>query len=498
MGRKLLALLTLTALFFVGAVSVFSQSKREFRGAWIQAVNEQFMGLSREDMQSTLSRQLDELQRDGVNAIIFQVRVECDALYRSDVEPWSRFLTGTQGQSPGWDPLSWMVKECHKRNMEIHAWINPFRAKVKDYKTLAPSHICLNEPDSYFEYDGLYILNPGIPENRDYICSIAKDIVTRYDIDGFHIDDYFYPYPVAGKSINDKEQFAKYGAGFKDIKDWRRDNVDMFIRQLSDTIHSVKPWVKFGVSPFGIYRNKKSDPKNGSATNGLQNYDDLYADVLLWINNGWIDYCVPQLYWEIGHRSADYDTLIRWWNRYCSNHPLYIGESIENSVKYHDPKNKKANQIDAKFRLHSEMPNVQGTVLWYARLAADDKGGFGTKLRNNYWRYPALQPTMTFIDGSAPDKVRDMRTFWTEDGFMLFWTAPKGTSWRDKAEKYVVYCFDSRENINLANPAKIVAITDKTYFTLPYRDGKTTYTYVVTALDRMQNESEGVKKKVKL
>ncbi len=488
----------LIALFFGGAISIMGQTKREFRGAWIQAVNGQFRGLSKEEMQATLSSQLDELERDGVNAIIFQVRVECDALYQSDLEPWSRYLTGTQGRSPGWDPLAWMVSECHKRGMELHAWINPFRAKVKDAATLANTHICLQKPGSWFEYDGLYILNPGIPENRDYICSIAKDIVSRYDIDGFHIDDYFYPYPAAGKEIDDSRQFALYNNGFRDIRDWRRDNVNLFIKQLSETVHETKAWVKFGVSPFGIYRNKKNDPLNGSATNGLQNYDDLYADILLWVNNGWLDYCVPQLYWEIGNKAADYDELIRWWNRYSANTLLYIGEDIERTAKYPDPVNSKTNQMDAKFRLHAQMANVHGTVLWYAKLAADDYGSYGTMLRKKYWRYPALQPLTRQLAAKAPGKVKSLKPVWTADGYVLCWTAPKGKTWQDKAVKYVVYRFDKNEEINLNNPAKIVAVVDEPFCPLPYSSGKTTYNYVVTALNRVQSEGIAVKKKIKL
>ena len=489
----------LIALMLMSAINVYSQNKREFRGAWIQAVNAQFQGLSRETMQQTLTYQLDELQKDGVNAIIFQVRPECDALYSSRIEPWSRFLTGTQGKNPGWDPLAWMITECHKRGMELHAWINPYRAKTKGTAALAGNHICVVDPQSYFEYNGQYILNPGIPSNRDYICKVAADIVSRYDIDGFHMDDYFYPYPAAGLDIPDGDQFEEYNnGGFKDIRDWRRDNVNVFVKQLSETIHNIKPWVKFGVSPFGIYRNKKSDPVNGSDTNGLQNYDDLYADVLLWVNNGWVDYCVPQLYWEIGHKAADYDTLINWWNRFCGNRPLYIGEDIERTAKYPDLHNPNINQMSAKFKLHEQMKNVQGTVLWYAKAAVDNTGNYGTMLRRNYWRYPALQPRMTFIDADAPGKVRKVKPVWTADGYMLFWTTPKGKDWKDEAVKYVVYRFKKGEKVNIDNPSKIVTITSDTYISLPYQDGKTKYTYVVTALDRLQNESKAVKKNVKL
>ncbi len=493
MKRHLLRL-ALVACLCIGAASAFSQAKREFRGAWIQAVNGQFMGMSRATMQGTLTRQLDALAADGVNAIIFQVRVECDALYASSLEPWSRFLTGVQGQSPGWDPLAWMVDECHKRGMELHAWINPYRAKVKDYNTLSANHICVRDSGCWFEYDGLYVLNPGIPANRDYICSVARDIVTRYDVDGLHIDDYFYPYPVAGKAIDDAKQFAQYNPnGLTDIASWRRENVNRFIELLATTVHSAKPWVKFGVSPFGIYRNKTSAAPQGSATHGLQNYDDLYADVLLWVNSGWVDYCVPQLYWEIGSSAADYATLIRWWDSYGGARPLYIGESIENTVKH-----SATNQLARKYQLHSELPNVCGTVLWYARLAAEDVGGYGTALRTTYWRYPSLQPAMPFLDATAPGKVRALRAFWTEDGYMLFWSPPKGRDWRDTAVRYVVYRFAKKDRISLDDATKIVAITDKTFFPLPYADGTTACTYVVTALTRLQNEGAGAKKKVKL
>lgn len=339
-------------------------NKREFRGAWIQCVNGQFLGMSTETMQNTLTYQLDELAKDGVNAIIFQVRPECDALYQSSYEPWSRFLTGSQGKAPSpyWDPLQWMITECHKRGMELHAWINPFRAKTKVTHELANTHIASRRPDLVFPYDGLSILDPAKAENREYICIIAADIIKRYDVDGLHIDDYFYPYPAAGQQIPDLSEFNTDNRGFATIGDWRRNNVDIFIKQLHDTIQSIKPWVKFGVSPFGIYRNKRSDPSMGSNTNGLQNYDDLYADVIKWVNEGWIDYCVPQIYWEIGNKAADYETLIKWWSHYASKRPLFIGEDIERTAKFADLSNPQKNQMAAKYQLHSELDNIDGTM----------------------------------------------------------------------------------------------------------------------------------------
>ena len=492
--RKLLLL-----LLAVFSLTASAQMKREMRGAWIQCVNGQFQGLGTQKMQQTLSYQLDELQKDGVNVIIFQVRPECDALYESSLEPWSRFLTGQQGKAPNpyWDPLQWMIEQCHARGMELHAWINPYRARTKTTTALAPNHIKMRKPQNCFEYDGLTILNPGLPENRDYICEVARDIVTRYDVDGIHMDDYFYPYPAAGQTIPDDAQYRQYSNGIKDRGDWRRYNVDLFIEQFYKTVHETKPWVKVGISPFGIYRNKKNSAI-GSNTNGLQNYDDLYADILLWVNNGWLDYCVPQIYWEIGHKTADYDTLIRWWNQYASKRPLVIGEDVERTVKNADPQNPASHQQAAKMRLHQQLPGVKGSVLWYAKAAVDNVGNYGTMLRDYYWRYPALQPAMPFIDGKAPKKVKALKPVWTSDGYMLFWTAPKGKGWKDEAVKYVVYRFGGKDKVNTADPSKIVAITTQTFLKLPYDNGKAKYTYIVTALDRLQNESKGVKKKVKL
>ena len=481
-----------TALLLFVVATVCANTVREFRGAWIQCVNGQFMGMSTADMQKTLTYQLDELQKDGANAIIFQVRPECDALYNSSIEPWSRFLTGEQGKAPSpyWDPLQWMIEQCHKRGMELHAWINPYRAKTKTTHVLSPKHIAHKRRDLVFEYDGQYILNPAYDENRQYICHVVGDILRRYDVDGLHIDDYFYPYPAAGCTIPDEQLYRRNPGGHSNIGDWRRYNVNLFMKEMHDTIRAVKPWVKFGVSPFGIYRNKKSDP-NGSDTRGLQNYDDLYADVLLWINNGWVDYCVPQIYWQIGHPTADYKTLIQWWDRNASARPLYIGEDVERTVKYKDDDNPNQHQMPAKYKLHDFANNVQGTVLWYAKAAVDNIGNYGMMLRNVYWRNPAFQPLMPFISKKQPGKPRKVKMVWTSDGPMLFWTAPKTKSkskdWASNAHQYAVYC-----------DGTLVAVTSDTFFKLPYVDGKTKHTYVVTSLNRIHNESKAVKKKIKL
>jgi hypothetical protein len=362
---------------------------------------------------------------------------------------------------------------------------------------LSTKHIAVRKPRNCFNYDGQLILNPGIQENTDYICSVVRDIVTRYDVDGLHLDDYFYPYPVAGVEIPDEAQFRANPQGYSNKNDWRRHQVDLLIEQLNETIHRVKPWVKFGISPFGIYRNQKNDPR-GSKTNGLQNYDDLYADILLWIKKGWIDYNVPQLYWEIGHKAADYKELIRWWNEHASERPLFIGEDVERTVKNADPQNPKSHQLPAKMRLHQENKGVQGTVLWYAMAAVDNIGNYGTTLRNVYWRYPALQPLMPHIDHKVPGKVRKLKVFNMGQQQVLMWTAPKWKTWGDEATKYVVYCFKRGEDINTDDPSHIVAITTDSFYEIPTMLAEGRYVYVVTALDRLQNESKGVKKKIRL
>lgn len=475
--------------------------KREFRGAWIQIINGQFEGMSRDQMQANLTHQLNVLQQCGINAIMFQVRGEADAMYASPYEPWSRFLTGRQGTAPNpyWDPLAWMITECHKRGMELHAWINPFRAKTKGTKELALNHPYVKHPERFFEYDGLYLFDPGLNENRRYICQIAADIVRRYDVDGIHMDDYFYPYPVAGMTIPDQATYITHKNGIDNVDDWRRYNVNLFMEMMHDSIRAVKPWVKFGVSPFGIYHNVQPGSNiPGSNTRGLQNYDNLYADVLYWINKGWVDYNIPQIYWEIGHKAADYEELIKWWSRFAGGRPLFIGQDVERTVRAADLKNPQRNQMSAKFGLQRGLRGIQGSCLWYSAAVVRNEGNYATALQKNYHRTPALQPLFPFIDDEAPGKPRKLKTMWMPNGYYLFWTAPKGTQEMDVARNYVVYRFEQGERIDLFNPEHIVAITPQTFYRLPYENGRKKAVYVVTALDRLQNESKAVKKKVKL
>ena len=473
--------------------------KREFRAAWIQSVNGQFRGMPTEKLKQNLIGQLNSLQKAGINAIIFQVRPEADALYASRLEPWSRFLTGVQGKAPEpyWDPMQFMIDECHKRGMEFHAWINPYRTKTTLKSELAPNHVYNIHPEWFVTYGDQLYFDPALPESRRHICMVVSDIVSRYDVDAFHMDDYFYPYPIKGKDFPDDASFARFGGGFSNKGDWRRSNVNVLIKKLHETIREIKPWVKFGVSPFGIYRNESSDPL-GSKTKGLQNYDDLYADVLLWAREGWIDYNIPQIYWHIGHPVADYETLVKWWARNTENRPLFIGQSVMNTVQNADPKNPSINQLPRKMALQRAYQTIGGSCQWPASAVIENAGKYRDALIAEYHKYPALPPVFDFMDNEAPGKVRKVKPIWTEDGYILFWTAPKYKEEMNRAVQYVVYRFDAKEKVNIDDPSHIVAITRDNFYKLPYEDGKTKYRYVVTALDRLHNESKSVGKKIKL
>lgn len=486
---------------------VFAQTnvlpKREFRGAWIQCVNGQYLGMSPLQIRQMLSSQLDVLHKDGINAIIFQVRAEGDALYNSDYEPWSRYLTGQQGLAPAdsWDPLKWMVDECHKRNMECHAWINPYRAKTKGTTMLASNHPAIKYPERVFKYGDLLIFNPALEINRQYICVIIEDILNKYDVDGLHMDDYFYPYPETGQIIPDLANYREDPRGFDNIEDWRRDNVNLLIKDIHKLIKKVKPWVKFGISPFGIYRNSRNGVNcaEGSATNGLQNYDQLYADVTLWTKKGWIDYIIPQIYWNIGNKAADYKVLLEWWNDYCPGRPIYIGQDVERTVKEGDPENPEVHQMAAKYRIQRSLPNIQGSCQWYAAAVVSNVGNYSSLLQAVYHRHPSLQPLMPWIDKKAPKKVKKLNVEFNKKSgnIYLTWDAPKGKKPMDKVCSYAVYRYAKGEHIDIDAPDAgnhLIAITSNTQYQLV--GNQMNHVFVVTALDRLQNESSPVKIKL--
>lgn len=472
--------------------------KREFRGAWIStAWQSRYQAMNSEQMKAYFIETIDQLHKDGINAIIFQVRPYADAFYKSDLEPWSAFLTGTQGKAPdnNFDPLTFLIEECHKRNIELHAWLNPYRVSAGTSDVFAENHIYKKRPDLFVSYGDKIYFDPGYPENRKFICDIVKDITKRYDIDAIHMDDYFYPYPIAGTDFPDNRSFNMYaksqGFSASQRNDWRRNNVNLLIREIKEAIVVTKPWVRFGVSPFGIYRNKRTTP-DGSETTGLQNYDDLYADIKLWVEKGWIDYNMPQLYWEIGHKAADYTTLIKWWSEHNYKQPLYIGQSVDRTMKV-APDNK--SQLHEKMMLSRTIPHIHGNCFWPAYSLLDNNGGISDSLRTRYHKYPALIPAYTHMHNKRPDKVKNLREEYTSTQHLLRWDSNKEKDNPESAQYFVIYRSGKGGTDNARN---IVTITRESSYILPYEGGKNKYKYIVTVVDAFHNESKGRTIKVAL
>lgn len=471
--------------------------KYEFRGAWIQTVfQSRYQQMNSAAMKHYLTEMVSKLDAAGINAVIFQIRPEADAFYKSNLEPWSRYMTGQQGLAPddnSFDPLSHIIEECHKRGMELHAWLNPYRAKASAASQLSPDHIYWKHPERFVQYGNQLYFDPGLPENRGFICDVVHDIVSRYDVDAIHMDDYFYPYPIAGEPFPDDNSFNRYataqGFDYNQRNDWRRNNVNMLIQELKYTIASVKPWVRFGISPFGIYRNKRNHPE-GSETNGLQNYDDLFADVKLWVQKGWIDYNMPQIYWENGHASADYTTLLHWWHDNNFKQPLYIGQDIKRSTD--------KNELEVKIMQSRQLPYVHGNSYWYGYQILENAENSANILKSDIHRNKALIPAYKHMHNGRPTKVKNLNQVFTEDMHFLTWDKPKQSENPESAQMYVIYRFRKGENVNINRAENILAVTNDNFYVLPYEGGNNRYTYVVTALDAFKNESKITKVKVKI
>jgi uncharacterized lipoprotein YddW (UPF0748 family) len=378
----------------------------EFRGVWVASV-ENIDWPSKKDL--TVAEQkaefihlLDMHQRNGMNAMIVQVRPAADAFYPSQFEPWSEYLTGKQGlpPTPYYDPLEFMITETHKRGMEFHAWLNPYRAVFNMGKSsIAPTHVTKIHPEWFLIYGDKKYFNPGLPEVRQHMARVVKDLVTRYDIDGVHMDDYFYPYRITGKEFPDQKDYEKYGRGLNK-EDWRRSNCDSIILMIHDIVRNANPRMKFGISPFGVWRNKSQDAMGSDTRAGQTNYDDLYADILLWLQKGWIDYVVPQLYWERGHKLCDYDILLDWWNKHTYGKHLYIGQAIYragSNAAWKDP-----NELPKQIQGLRSYFTTQGSVYFSSKSFERNPNGWSDSLRTNYYRYPALPPPMPWIDNSIP------------------------------------------------------------------------------------------------
>mgnify|MGYP006281460097 CR=1 FL=1 len=442
---------------------------REFRAVWIATVvnldwpSSRFLSTSQ--AQSELIAIFDEMEDLNMNAAIFQVRSGCDAIYNSNLEPWSRWLTGTEGvaPSPYWDPLQFAIDEAHKRGIELHAWFNPYRARPESSYTHAPNHIANTRPDLVVNYDGQQWLNPGEPDVMEHSLNVVMDVVSRYDIDGVHFDDYFYPYPDG--PFPDDATYQRYlnGGGTLDLGDWRRQNVDTFVKMVYDAIKAEKPEVRFGLSPFGIWRNNVP-----SGIVGFDAYSQIYADSRKWINEGWIDYFSPQIYWAIDPPDQSFTALLDWWiSENDQNRHVWPGMALYKMAGSNDwPANEIVRQItEARNR-----PQSRGTIGFRMENLQTNLKGLASTLKSGLFAEPALVPASPWLDGTPPQSP-DVALF----NGTLYWT-PRG---EEEAFRWVVYWDNgggwNHEILNREARSKVFG------FSLDY--------YAVTAVDEVGNES---------
>lgn len=450
-------------LFIFLTINILAQTPQqyEFRGVWVATVANidwpSKKGLSVDDQKAEFIHLADMEKKNGMNALIVQIRPAADAFYPSEYEPWSEFLTGRQGlaPSPEYDPLQFMIEETHKRGMEFHAWLNPYRAVfTMESSSISPFHITVLHPDWFIVYGGKKYFNPGLPQVRNYVTTVVKDIVSRYDIDAIHFDDYFYPYRIAGKEFGDEKSYRLSGTQLNK-EDWRRSNCDSIIKQIHDIILSTKPFIKFGISPFGVWRNSSKDPEGSNTKAGQTCYDDLYANILLWLKEGWIDYVVPQLYWPMGHRLCDYNVLLKWWNEHSFGRQLYIGMEL-----YHDgyssgsSHNTNESEIPNEIKALREYTTTQGAVFFSDVQLRNNRNGISDSLQNNYFALPALIPPMKWIDSIAPSMpvVKKER-----NGFAITYNGTK------KIKGFAVYDLPANVDVKKEYATLIKVITaDKT------------------------------------
>ncbi|GLX01930.1 family 10 glycosylhydrolase [Microtetraspora sp. NBRC 16547] len=466
--------------------------KRQLRGVWIATVHNSDWpsrtGLTPARQRAEYTAILDNAVKRRLNAVFVQVRPASDAIYRSSLEPWSQYLTGTPGKDPGWDPLPFLISEAHKRGLEFQAWFNPYRAAfTTDVSALPEGHPARVHPEWTVKHEGRLYYNPGLPEVRDWVTKVVTDVVRRYDVDGVHFDDYFYPYPGNGTRFADAAAHAAYGKGVK-LADWRRDNVNKLVAQVSKAVHQTKPYVKFGISPFGIWRNKSDDPK-GSDTKGMSAYDAIYADAKAWIRAGSVDYLVPQLYWPRGFSVADYEALVPWWAEAVrgSDVDLYIGQALYRVGTKDTPAWTKPAEMPSHLTVNRQYPEVKGDVYFSAASLATNPLGVLDRIVKNHYTRPALLPVIKGLPATAPAAPASLKSA----AGTLTWSPSS------RARAYAVYRASGKNadctTVDAHHLVAVVSADDRLSYT-----AEESGDYYVTALDRLNNESAPAQVKVTL
>lgn len=450
-------------------------------------------GLDAATQKAELLHWLDVAEESRLNAVLVQVRPAADALYESPYEPWSQYLTGTQGRHPGYDPLAFLVEEAHRRNIELHAWFNPYRASMQpDPARLVADHPARRNPDRVWAHAGRLYFDPGVPEVQEHIQRTILHAVENYDIDGVYLDDCRYPDPVAGQVLPDAATYERYGAGFDTIEDWRRGNVDRFVETMSARIKTTKPWLKFGIGAFGTWRSSSTDPL-GSDTGGPESYDDQFADTRRWVLEGWLDYVNPQT----GLAAADYAALVPWWAEVAarSGTQLYVGEVLDRVASRHsaDP-DELTNHLALCREVSRDVGPVHGTVYSSGAHVPTDRRKVMSKAIEDRYRHPALIPPMPHLPAAAvvtPVLTNAHRVA----GGVRIHVADLGDR-AARAASFAVYrvpgvtdSVDTNDPASLVGTFRTVGGRVQSWLDTSAARGAR-YTYAVTALDRVGNETD--------
>lgn len=499
-NKQLFLLLSFLLLSFSSgnAQEKTTNPKNEFRAVWIATVANidwPKSGVdSVEKQKADFIEILDTYKKLNYNAVIVQIRSVGDAFYPTELAPWSRYLTGKEGKAPSpyFDPLEWMIAETHARGFEFHAWFNPYRATM-DLRTeiLSPNHDFYKHPDWMIKYGGKYYYNPALPEVQTLLISVVNEVVRNYDIDAIHFDDYFYPYRVPGEVFNDKASFEKYGGGLN-LEDFRRSNVNNLVKLVSLSIKNTKPWVQFGISPFGVWRNKSVDPKGSDTEAGQTNYDDLYADPLAWMENNWIDYLVPQLYWSLDHPKASYSKLLKWWSENSKNTAIYIGNGTYKVYTDSDKKWNNPNEIPNQINITRTYKNVTGNAFFSAKSFVNKNRDVAQLLLDNQYKYPALPNVVPNSKKKVLDIpiVNNISIDTTNSSFNIKYPL------NSKVRYIMVYRAKKSSRLDITNPSQIIEKinfpekSDSILVHLACKKTDENNTCAVTFVDFYGNESE--------
>lgn len=482
--------------------------EREFRGVWVATVGNidwpSSKNLDSYQQKREIISLLDLFKSLNFNAIIFQIRPSADAFYKSKYEPWSYYLNGENDKAPlpYYDPLAFIIEETHKRGMEFHAWLNPYRAVVnyREYRS-NPFPLTYEKSEWFINHGNNKYFDPGIPEVREHTNKVVTDIVQHYDIDAIHFDDYFYPYKINGESLDDHRSFKTHGGKFypDNPDEWRRQNVNQIIQELHHTIKSMKPWVQFGISPFGVWRNQSDDSRGSETQAGQTNFDDLYADILLWMKNGWIDYILPQAYWHIGHKKADYKKVVEWWANNSLGTRLYIGHGMYKLGKNNEDmawRVQNPTQIERQLELNKKIPDIEGSVFFSASSFLQNQYNINKLLKNKYYTSPALQPVANKNEKFTPQPVSNASLKKLKNKqYLLEWEiTPEKISFQ--AVKFLIYHFDKGEKHNLGKASNIISLTGETQLVIPKKRLQPGQSLLIVAVSKNNDLSNPVRVKI--